>query len=121
MTLGSPFILAPPFQARRLYSRAHAVGSLKLAENCGKYATESQSHMQVSGGAGADEAQARTLAAFFVNDFLSIVEAAAALHFAIVAGISRFGSRRATAGGLADLALGEAVADADDHGDRYNR
>jgi hypothetical protein len=95
--------------------------ALKLAENCGKYATESQSQKQLSGGAGADEVQARTLAAFFVNDFLSIVEAAAALHFATVAAVSRLGSRRSTAGRLADLALRDSVADADDHGDRYNR
>jgi hypothetical protein len=95
--------------------------ALKLAENCGKYATESQSHKQVSGGAGADEAQPWAPAAFFVNDFLSIVEAAAALHFATVAVVSRLGSRRSTAGRFADLALRDSIADAHDHGDRYNR
>lgn len=75
----------------------------------------------MSGGAGAYQAEARGLAPFFFNDFLRIIKAAAALHVTAVTGIGRFRRDRTAANGLADLALGNAVADADDHGDRYNR
>ena len=62
-----------------------------------------------------DEAKPRPDAAFVVDDLLRIIEATAALHFAIVAGISLF--RRFGAGphGLAHVLLGDAVADAHDH------
>ena len=93
----------------------------RLAENCRKYATESQSQKQWSGCSGGYQAEAGSRSAFFVNYFLRIIEAAAALHFATVAGIGRVRRGRTAAGGLADLALSNAVADADYHGDRYNR
>ena len=74
------------------------LGSRKVAENCGKYATESQSQDGVR--RRADEAEVRTLPAFLVDNFLRIIEAAPALHFAAVAGVGRLGRRRSAAAAL---------------------
>ena len=65
------------------------------------------------GGLG-DEAEARALALLLVDDVLRVIDAAAALHVAAEAGVGFLRSRRAAAGRFADLALGDAIADADD-------
>jgi hypothetical protein len=92
-----------------------------MAENCGKRATESQSQKDASGRSVIDEAKSRALCTFLVEDFLCIIEAATALHFATVAGIGRLCSSGTGTRCLPDFTLRDAVADADDHGDRYNR
>ena len=56
------------------------------------------------------------MATFLVDNFLCIIEAAAALHFASLAVVSGLRGGAATARGQSNLALGDAVADADDHG-----
>jgi hypothetical protein len=67
-----------------------------------------------------DELKVRALGSLLVDDFLSVVEAASALHFATVASVSRLRCRGA-ASGLTDLAFADAVADAHDHGDGIYR
>ena len=89
--------------------------SEKVAENCEKLATDSQSQ-KASGGARRDEAQLGTRADLFVDHFLRIIQAAAALHFAAMAGVSRLRRARAGTSRLADFALRDPIADADDHG-----
>ena len=76
--------------------------------------------MQRSGGFRND-AELRAMSAFAINDFLRIVEATAALHLAPLTGISGLGGHGSTARGQADLAFGDAVADANDHDDRFTR
>jgi hypothetical protein len=63
-----------------------------------------------------DKAQASaTLPQFLIHDFLRIVEAAAALHFAAKPGISPLSRRRARVSGVADVAFVDPVAKAHDH------
>lgn len=68
---------------------------------------------------GRDGAEVGALAALLIDELLRIIEAAAAHGLAAEAGVGRIGCRSAGAGGLADLALGQAVADTDDHGQQY--
>ena len=62
-----------------------------------------------------DELESRPLCAFVIDDFLREIEAAAALNLTPVTGIRSLGRATTGASGLADLALRDAVADADDH------
>jgi hypothetical protein len=119
MTLASPFIPALLF-GEGLYSSRRTEEREKVAEICGKYATDSQSQ-KASGSARTDEAKVGALAAHLVDDLLRVIEATTTLNFAAMTGISRFRCGRSASGGLTDLALCEAVADADDHGDRIYR
>src|SRR3982751_3286073 len=64
---------------------------------------------------GGDDSQLRALAALLLDDLARIIEAAAALHFAAEAGIGLLRRRGAGARRLADLALGQPIADAHDH------
>ena len=79
------------------------------------------SRRKALGRSRADEPELRTRSDLFVDDFLRIIEAAAALHFAAVTGIGFLRRAGARAGGIADLALRDSIANADDHGDRYSR
>ena len=71
-----------------------------------------------SGGLGADR---NDLAHGLGDNLFGIVEAASALNVAAVTGVSLLRSRGARSGGGADVALGQAVADAHDHCVRYTR
>ncbi len=64
---------------------------------------------------GGDDAKVRSLGPLLVDNLLRIVEAATALRFAVKAGVSCLGGRGAGASGGADVGLGQAVADTDDH------
>jgi hypothetical protein len=68
-----------------------------------------------SGGDGSDQPQLWALAALFIDHVLRIIEAAAALNLAAEAGVSGLWRARAPGGGIADLILGQAVADTHDH------
>jgi hypothetical protein len=57
----------------------------------------------------------RALATFLIDEFLRIIEAAAALNVAPVAGVGGLNCDRSASRGLPDLILRDAVADADDH------
>lgn len=85
-----------------------------MAEFCGKSATESQSQL------GADDAKVWAPGAHFVDNLLRIVEAAAALRLATELGISLVRAGSAAARGLADLILGQSIADAHNHARRDN-
>jgi hypothetical protein len=54
--------------------------------------------------------------ALFRDDLLRMFEAAAALHFAAKTSVCDLGRRRARACRFANLALGDAIANAHDHG-----
>jgi len=68
-----------------------------------------------------DEAKVRTLAPFFINDFLRIIEAAAALNFTTKAGVSLLGRRSARMYGFAHFTFRNAVAYTNDHARAYKR
>jgi hypothetical protein len=49
------------------------------------------------------------------DDLFSVIETAATLRFAPEAGVCRFSRWSPCTGGLADLALGDPIANTDDH------
>jgi len=55
------------------------------------------------------------MATFLVDNFLCIIEAAAALHLAVEGRVGGLGRARAFARRLADFLLGDGIADANDH------
>lgn len=74
------------------------------------------SRRSVSRGAGFDQPQVGAPGtALLVDNFLRVIEAAAALRFAAEAGISGVDGPGARPGGLSDLILSNAVAAAQNH------
>lgn len=76
---------------------------------------------EVQGVKSGDEAKPGSLGQLLVDDLLRVMEAAAALRFAAVHRVRRLGRAGTLARGFADFVLIDGIADADDHGDRYNR
>ena len=74
-----------------------------------------------SGRFGGHQAEVRSPTVLLVDHFLRIIEAAAALHFAAETGVSPIGRPRAFCRGVADLVLGDPVANTNDHEDGYKR
>lgn len=62
-----------------------------------------------------------TLGEHFVDHFLRIIDAAAALHFAAETSVRPIGRTRALSRCIADLVLRDSIADTNDHGAWYNR
>jgi hypothetical protein len=62
----------------------------------------------------------RRFSSLFVDHLLGVIEAASALDLATLTGVRLLGSASAAPGGSPDLALRDAVADADDHRDRIS-
>src|SRR5438046_170119 len=91
MTLGSPFMSPPSRREGRMR----------------------RSYVAVKSG---DNPERGAFAELLVDDLLRVIEAAAALRFAIELCISRFGGAGVAPGDLAQLVLGDGVADAHDHG-----
>jgi hypothetical protein len=76
---------------------------------------------EVSCPEGASRCAPGTAAMLVVHQVLRVAEAAAALRFVAECFVRFLRCARAGAGEVADLALADGIADADDHDDRFIR
>ena len=92
-----------------------------MAENCGKYATASQSQKRQSGGLRGDDAKTRALMLpSLVDDLLSVIETATALRLTAETSIGIDRAIRARARSFTHFILGQGVADANNHARKDN-
>jgi hypothetical protein len=79
--------------------------------------------MRVQGAVvkSGDETKLGAFGEFAIDNFLSIIEAAAALNLAAEALVRALRGAGAPSRGVAYFVLGDSIADTNDHGERYNR